>query len=69
MRKLENNSSKEFVGFIWIDDQPGIRLCVHAESGEEARRKIVSEYGEGHIISLWNEEDANKPTSPQGGDD
>jgi len=69
MQKADNEPSREFVGFIWVEDHPGIRLCVHANSVEEARSKVVSEYGEGHIISLWNEEDENKPRGPQTSDD
>ena len=69
MQQVDNNSTREFVGFIWVDDQPGIRLSVHATSVADARSKVVSEYVEGYIISLWNEEDENKPRSPQGGDD
>jgi len=52
---------KEYVGYIWIGDQPGIRLEILATSSEEARALVISEYGEGHVISLWNEEDANRP--------
>jgi hypothetical protein len=52
---------REFVGFIWIGDQPGIRLSVWAHTGEEARAQVVAEHGEGHVISLRNEDDARKP--------
>jgi hypothetical protein len=42
--------------------RPGLRLEVQAESLEDARLLIEAEYGEGHIISVWNEEDANRRT-------
>ena len=52
---------KEYVGFIWIGDQPGIRLSVWAPTGEDAWARVEAEYGEGHVISLWNEDDARRP--------
>lgn len=52
---------REYVGMIWIADQPGIRLRISATSLDEARELVVAEYGEGHVISLWNEDDASKP--------
>jgi hypothetical protein len=55
---------REFVGLIWIADEPGLRLSVMAHSVEDARAMVVAEHGEGHAISLWNEEDASKPRSP-----
>jgi hypothetical protein len=50
---------REYVGLIWMDDAPGIRLRVLARSVDEARSRVVEEYGEGHVISIWNEEDAS----------
>jgi hypothetical protein len=32
-----------------------------ARTGEEAWAQVVAEYGEGHVISLWNEDDSRKP--------
>ena len=55
---------REFVGFIWIADEPALRLSVMARSVEEAREKVIAEHGEGHAISLWNDQDASKPRSP-----
>ncbi|WP_179266235.1 hypothetical protein [Asanoa hainanensis] len=51
--------TREYVGFIWIEDQPGVRLRIVAESLDEARSRVVEEYGDGHLISIWNEEDAS----------
>lgn len=53
--------SRECVGIIWIGDGPGIRLRVFAPSAVEARALVVEEYGEGHVITLRNEDDANRP--------
>ncbi|MFD6663685.1 hypothetical protein ACFWDK_15130 [Micromonospora chalcea] len=52
---------REYVGFIWIGNDPGIRLRVLAASLDEATLRVVEEYGEGHVISIWNEEDAARP--------
>ena len=60
MNHAENAPIREFVGFIWIGDQPGIRLRVEARTVEEATASVVAEYGEGHTISLWNEDDARR---------
>jgi hypothetical protein len=51
----------EYVGVIWIGDEPGKRLNVWARSGAEARDQVVAEYGEGHVITLQNEDDASRP--------
>ncbi len=52
---------RKYVGFIWIDDEPGVRLAIEARSVEDARAVIIAQYGEGHRISVWNEEDASRP--------
>jgi len=54
---------KEYIGTIWIGDEPGRHLSVWARTGGEARDKVVAEYGEGHVITLHNEADAPKPAS------
>ncbi len=56
---------KEFVGLIWIGENPGLRLRVVARSLEEARAQVIAEHGESHVISLWNEDDALRPRSPE----
>ena len=61
MKSSQDQAMKEFVGFIWIRNEPGIRLTIKARTVAEAKAKVVREYGEGHSISLWNEEDADKP--------
>lgn len=49
---------REYVGLIWIAGQPGLRFRVDARSLEEARALVVKQYGEGHVISIWNEADS-----------
>jgi hypothetical protein len=52
---------REYVGFIRITGQPEIQLQMMASSLSEARAIVIEHYGEGHVISIWNEEDANRP--------
>ncbi|MCG5437239.1 hypothetical protein PSH25_001088 [Micromonospora sp. PSH25] len=49
---------REYAGLIWIDDKPATRLRILARSLDEAESHVIEEYGEGHIISIWNEKDA-----------
>jgi hypothetical protein len=60
MKGTPTEPTREFVGFIWIGEDPAIRLAVQARSVDEARAIVIGEYGEGHRISLWNEDDARK---------
>ncbi|MER6591703.1 hypothetical protein ABT214_07605 [Micromonospora purpureochromogenes] len=50
---------REYAGLIWIEDKPGIRLRILARSLDEARTGVIEEYGDGHVISIWSEEDAS----------
>lgn len=52
---------REYIGMIWIEDKPGVRLRILASSLDEAESRVIEEYGEGHVISIWNEEDASRP--------
>ena len=52
---------KEFTGFVWVGDQPGIRLEILAPSFEEAKALVRETYGEGCFISLTDVEAANRP--------
>lgn len=52
---------REYVGLIWIGDAPGIRFRLMAMGPEEARRQVIDHYGEGHVFTLKNEEDAARP--------
>jgi hypothetical protein len=59
--ELSEDAVRPYVGFIWIADAPGVRLNIVATSLDAARQLVVDTYGEGHVISLRNEEDAAKP--------
>ena len=52
---------REYVGLIWIGEEPGRRIRIMAASGEEAEELLVQDFGAGHVYTLWNEEDAGKP--------
>ena len=52
---------REYIGFIRIAGQPEIKLRLMAGSSREARALVIEQYGEGHIVSIWNEEDAGRP--------
>ncbi|MEU6106497.1 hypothetical protein [Streptomyces flaveolus] len=54
---------REFIGFIRIDGQRGQekKLRLMASSAPEARALVIQQYGEEHVISVWNEEDARRP--------
>ncbi|MFI5928241.1 hypothetical protein ACIA3K_19905 [Micromonospora sp. NPDC051543] len=60
MNAAETQPIREYVGIIWIEDKPGVRLRVLARSLDEARTGVVEEYGDSHVISIWREEDASK---------
>jgi hypothetical protein len=61
MGAIERVPPRTYVGLIWVADDPAIRLSVQAHSLDEARALVVEQYGEGHVISIWNEEDASRP--------
>lgn len=61
MDGASEGSPKEYVGFVWIGDEPGIRVSVWAYSALEAKEKLVDLYGEGHTISIKNLKDASTP--------
>jgi hypothetical protein len=52
---------KLYVGVIWIGDKPGKRISVWAENPKAAREQVEAEHGKGHVISLYNQEDAERP--------
>lgn len=55
----ENRPLKEYIGYIWIGDEPGIRLSIWARDPDEAAALVETEHGEGHVMSIWNEDDAS----------
>lgn len=59
--RREGNREKLHVGVIWIGDKPGKRISVWAENPTAAREQVEAEYGNGHVISLYNEVDAERP--------
>jgi ribosomal protein L31E len=64
MRRLnEGNAVKLYKAIIWKrdSDKPGERVTVDAENLKEAKEKLESQYGEGTVFDLHNEEDAARP--------
>ena len=53
---------REFVGFVWQDDMSKRRdVRVWAGDASQAHALVQAEYGEGFRVSVWNEEDAERP--------
>jgi len=60
MNAPRDTAQKTYVGYIWIEDQPAVRLTITARSPEEATALAEAQYGAGHVMSLWNEDDASR---------
>jgi hypothetical protein len=60
MVNVEGEPKREYVGFIRIAGQPEVRLRLMASSPSEACAIVIEQYGEGHVVSVWNEEDARR---------
>lgn len=41
-----------------------LRVTVVAKNLDDAKEQLEREYGRGRVLSLWNDDDANKPRSP-----
>jgi hypothetical protein len=52
-----------YKAIVWVTNpnKPGQRVSLWAESLEEASKQIDDKFGEGAVITFWNEEDAAKP--------
>lgn len=53
---------KKYEAILWYKDddaKPGLRETVYAVDGFAALRFLKEKYGEGTIISIHNDEDAN----------
>ena len=56
--------SREFVGFVWRGDwldRQNVR--VWAADSSEAHALLKAEFGDDFGVSVWNEEDAERPRS------
>jgi hypothetical protein len=51
---------KEYVGIVWVGDEPGKRVSVLASSPTEAAEKLKQQYGAQVHYSVYNEDDANR---------
>jgi hypothetical protein len=62
MSVMENQEElKEYVGVIWLGDEPGRRISVWAVSASAAVEKVEDEFGEGHVYTIRNLKDAHTP--------
>jgi hypothetical protein len=59
---------KDYTAVVWQPDDnespgkhPGNRLTLVAADLAAARASVVAEYGEDAIISVWSEEDGERP--------
>jgi hypothetical protein len=54
---------KTYKAIVWESDpqKPGQRVTVMAESLDDAKKQLEVTYGEGCVISLYNEDDAARP--------
>jgi len=63
----ETRGVREYVGFIWFDDDEEDRVDfqVEANSLDEAVTRAIRTYGQGREdharVSVWNEDDAPRP--------
>jgi hypothetical protein len=44
-----------------VGDDRGTIVRVLASSLDDAKKQLELEYGQGSVVSLWNEEDAGRP--------
>jgi hypothetical protein len=51
---------KEYVGMVWVGDEPGKRVRVVAATSTEAGEMLRQQYGQTIRYSLHNEDDANR---------
>ena len=53
---------REYKAVVWVDDETtGKRITLLAETLDEAQKKLREEFGQKATISLWNDDDANRP--------
>jgi hypothetical protein len=57
---LHEHVLREYVGLIWVGDGPGVRFSLVAASPAEALAAVDERFGSGHVVSLWNEQDAGR---------
>ena len=60
---MGEDRTREYQAIVWAEDPngPGERIVLSATSLEEAREQIDKKYGPNIVVSLWNEDDSNKP--------
>lgn len=58
-----NATQREYKALVCRRDEPerGERTSVWAADLDDAVRQLELTYGPGAVVSVWNEEDANRP--------
>ncbi len=59
----QDSPLRPYMAIVWTNDpeKPGQRLEVFANSLDDAKSMIKAQFDEEITMSLWNEEDANRP--------
>ena len=52
---------RDFTGIVWVGDEPGFHVNVRAKSVTDATAFLRAKYGKGCMLSVWNEQDAERP--------
>lgn len=60
---MANGEPRPYKAIIWTSDPDavGLRREVFATSLDDAEAQLIAEFGEGCKMSIWNEEDAERP--------
>jgi len=58
---MDSKAKRPYKAIVWVGEKPGERVEVFAFDSKEARSIIEEMYGREAVVSLWNEEDANRP--------
>jgi len=58
---MDTKAKRPYKAIVWVGEESGERVEVFAFDFEEARSMIEEIYGSETVVSVWNEEDANKP--------
>lgn len=61
MTIVNNEAPRNYKAMVWVGSRPGERVEVVAQTIEEAAVLLRQRFGEGAVVSLWNEDDANAP--------
>jgi len=58
---VSKNMKRPYKAIIWVGEKPGQHVEVIASTLGEASSMIKEKYGKETVVSLWSEDDANRP--------